>query len=219
MKQHLGIWLPDHEEHLIQWCDKNGEMIDGKTTYQYRKWMMCLPWIKDWRMAVDAGAHVGFWSMHMAKRFQHVAAFEPILEHRECFALNVPDSNVTVHTCALGGETGRVSLTIPDGSSGGTHISGDGDIEMRMLDSFGFNELDFLKIDVEGYELKVLQGAVETLKRCRPCVIVEQKGHTPGGKLHLSPGASPTPAVDFLRSLGAYLRTVKAGDYVLSWDE
>lgn len=218
MKQHKGIWFPDHEEHMIEWCDKNGDIIDGKTTYQYKKWLACIPYIKNWRNAVDAGSHIGFWSAHMAKRFWHVIAFEPILEHRECFALNVPDPNVTVHTCALGAAPGHVSLTIPEGSSGGTHISGDGDINMRTLDSFGIDELDFLKIDVEGYELAVLQGATETLKRCRPCVIVEQKNHTPGGQIHLPAGMTSAPAVDYLRDLGAYLRTVKSGDYILSWD-
>jgi FkbM family methyltransferase len=218
MKLHKGIWFPDHEQHMLEWCDKNGEMIDGKTTYQYKKWLACIPYIKQWRNAVDCGSHIGFWSAHMAKRFQHVSAFEPILEHRECFALNVPDSNVTVHTCALESEPGLVSLTIPEGSSGGTHISGHGDIQLRTLDSFGIDELDFLKIDTEGYELAVLQGARETLLRCKPCVIVEQKPHTIGGQKHLPAGGPQTPAVDYLRDLGAYLRTVKSGDFILAWD-
>lgn len=218
MFQHQNIWLPDHEKHLPEWMNKAGEIVDGKGTYQYRKWMMCQPYIKDWRNAVDIGAHVGFWSMHMAKKFQHVAAFEPMLEHRECFALNVPDSNVTVHTCALGADSGQVSLTTPSHSSGGTYVSGAGDIPMRILDSFGMTDVDFIKIDVEGYEMKVLQGAVETIKRCKPCIIVEQKGHSDGGRRHIS-GNDPTPAVDFLRGLGAYLRTAKSGDYVMAFDK
>jgi FkbM family methyltransferase len=210
-------YFPAHEKHLQGWMQKVAKRVDGRLTYQYHKYEAALSYCKQRRMACDIGAHVGLMSFWMARDFQHVVSFEPVLLHRECFALNVPNPNVTVHTCALGPEAGRVSLSTQNGSSGDTHVTGDGDIAMRTLDSFGIEELDFLKIDVEGYEIKVLQGAFDTLRRCRPCVMVEQKPHTPGGQKHLMAG-DPHPAVDYLRGMGAYLRTAISGDYILSWD-
>ena len=44
---------------------------------------------------------------------------------------------------------------------------------MVTLDSYPLNQLDWLKIDVEGCEDRVLRGAADTLKRCKPTVIVE----------------------------------------------
>ncbi len=46
-------------------------------------------------------------------------------------------------------------------------------VEMVTLDSFAFPRIDILKIDVEGMEADVLEGAAETLRRCRPILYVE----------------------------------------------
>lgn len=213
MKLHKGAWLPDQEEHMVEWCDKHGEMVDGKTTYQYKKLQAALGYVKNWRVACDIGAHVGFWSMHLAKRFEELHAFEPMKEMQECWLKNVDGINAELHPYALGSESGMVSLTIPKGSTGGTHISGSGDIAMHPLDSFHLRDVDFIKIDVEGYELDVLKGATETLDRCQPCIIVEQKLHTPGGQKHISGGR---PAVDFLLDLGYKLRKEMGGDFILT---
>lgn len=212
-----GIWLPDGEAHFPAWMAANGELVDGKGTYQIRKYREAIKHVRHFRVAVDVGAHVGLWSMQMAKHFDHVIAFEPVAAFRECFAQNAMVPGVQCVPYALGAAPGRVSMVIPplgDGiDSGGTHVGGAGEIEMRTLDSFEIGLLDFLKIDCEGYELEVLKGARETLERCRPCVIVEQKPH----KLGPNFGIKGTPAVDYLVALGATQRAALAGDYVLSW--
>ena len=76
MFQHQGIWLPDGEKHFPEWMSKNGELIDGRGTYQIRKLREAMKWVRHWRLAVDVGAHVGLWSMQLAARFGHVQAFE-----------------------------------------------------------------------------------------------------------------------------------------------
>lgn len=212
MKQHQGIWLPDHERHMIEWMDRNGEIVDGRGTYQIKKLRKALEFVKEWRVAVDVGAHVGFWSMHLAAKFGALHAFEPVNDHRECFGRNVRGANL--YSVALGAAPGRCAMSVPTGSSGGTHISGSGEIEIRTLDSYELHFVDFIKIDCEGYELAVVQGAAETLKRCRPAVIVEQKPHI----LAKNFGTKGAPAVEFLTELGAKVRAVLSGDYILTWD-
>lgn len=216
MKQHQGIWLPDHEQHMIEWMDKSGEIVDGRGTYQIKKLRAALGYVKNWRTAVDVGAHVGFWSMHLVGKFAMLHAFEPIFEHRECFERNVHGSCL-VYPVALGAAPAMVSLTVPNGSSGGTHIvdsASPGEIELRTLDSFELENVDFLKIDCEGYEFDVCAGGIETIKRCKPCVIVEQKQHIMSANF----GIKGTPAVDFLKALGAKERQVISGDHILSFD-
>lgn len=219
MFQHQGIWLPDGEKHFPDWMSKNGEVVDGKGTYQIKKLRAALEHCRQFRVAVDIGAHVGLWSMQLAHRFRVTHAFEPVETFRECFKRNVsghPDeTHVLLHPFALGARPGFVGMKIPalDGGidSGGTHVSGDGDVELRTLDSYLIDGVDFIKIDCEGYEVEVLRGAELTIRDQSPTIIVEQKPH----KLGPNFGIKGTPAVDLLKSWGYVVRKELSGDYIM----
>jgi len=221
MFQHQGIWLPDGEKHFPEWMTKHGELVGGKGTYQIRKLREAMKHVKQFRVAVDAGAHVGLWAMQLASRFRVTHAFEPMESFRHCFMRNVighPDEcHVALYPVALGSRPGSVAMKTPQLDAGldtgGTHVGGAGDIEMRTLDGFDLQEVDFIKIDCEGYEHHVVAGAIETLRRCRPCVIVEQKPH----KLGPNFGIKGTPAVDMLSELGAEVKREMSGDYIMAF--
>ena len=213
MKQVGGVWLPAHETHLVAWMQNRNEIVDGKLTYQYHKLQAALGYVKAWRTAVDVGAHCGLWSMHLVKRFASVQAFEPVEDHRQCFASNVAAMNVRLHACALGEVDGKCSIHTSRTSSGDSWVDGSGNIPIQRLDDFDLLDVDFIKLDCEGYELLALKGGEQMLKRCRPCVIVEQK---PGRAQKF--GLEETAAVNYLQDLGAKLRQVMSGDYILSWD-
>jgi FkbM family methyltransferase len=219
--KHQGIWLPDGEKHFPEWMDRNGEIVDGLGTYQIKKLRAALAHCTRFRTAVDVGAHVGLWSMHLARRFVTLHAFEPVAEFRACWRENmqgrgdVPD--VLLYPMALGAKPCWVKMNVNPADTGGTHVgevSAEGSIEMHRLDDFDLQDVDFVKIDCEGYELEVLKGAVKTLDRCKPCVIVEQKQH----KLGPNFGIKGTPAVDLLRDMGAKMRAEMSGDFVMAWD-
>jgi len=207
-----GVWLPDGEQHLVEWMKNRNEVIDGKLTYQYHKFQAAMLHVKQFRTAVDVGAHCGLWSMHLAKRFETVHAFEPVADHRECFLANVTGVNAVLHAAALGEREGMVSMNSAATSSGDTTVSEGDDVPLKMLDSYNLRDVDFIKLDCEGYELFALKGGTETIKRCKPCVIVEQK---PGKAQQF--GLPETGAVDWLRAMGAVLRKEISGDYILSW--
>lgn len=206
-----GIFLPDGEAHLVPYIETSPK-VDGKGTYQLHKLEMALKRVKQRRLAVDVGAHVGLWSRIMALYFERVEAFEPVPSHLECFERNVSASNVRLHRYALGATEGWVKLAIAVGNSGSTHVSHTGDLaaEVWTLDSFNLTDLDFLKVDCEGYEEKILQGAVETLRRERPVVIVEQKRGN-GSRY----ATSDFEALNLLKKLGGKIVDQKAGDYVV----
>lgn len=212
-----GIWLPDDEEHLVMMIEKlpsQTRRIDGKPTYQYHKYMTALTYVKQYRVAIDIGGHVGMWSMQMAKQFEKVEAFEPVEKHRECFKANVKASNVKLWNNALSDRYQKISMYNGNpGSTGDTWVGGPGDITACPLDRFNFDNVDFLKVDCEGYEYYILLGAVKLIETWKPTIIVEQKPD-------MAPkfGLRETQAVEFLQSKGAKLRKVISGDYILSWD-
>ena len=214
-----GLWLPDGEQHLIDWMTQVGHKREGLPTYQYHKYERALRWCPESRrrVAVDVGAHVGLWTRVLALDFAAVECFEPVADHRACWRENIRVPHARLHECALGAEPGMVTMHTGPSSSGDTWVNPKitgGTVPRRTLDSFAFPVVDFLKIDCEGYELRVLEGARETLARCRPTVIVEQKpGH--GTKYDLD----DTEGVRFLQSLGAVRRDGIQGDYILSWPE
>lgn len=198
------IALPEGEQHLTQ---------DMARAYQADKRQAALAHCKDFRSAVDVGAHCGLWSMHLVGRFQAVHAFEPLEVHRECFRANVPEKHAYLYACALGSQHGRVRFTSRPGCSAHSVIAGEGEIPLHPLDDFDFQDVDLLKLDCVGYELEVLIGARKTLARCRPVVSVEQK---PGYAEAL--GLPVRGAVDYLLGMGAKVRAEQSGVFVLSWD-
>lgn len=209
-----GIFLPDGEEHFVEWMTRRDHWVKGKLTYQYHKLEASLLFCKDFRNAVDIGAHVGLWSMHLAPVFQMVYAFEPVAAHRECFERNVPYGNVTLTPCALGDHEGFVSIRSAPTSSGDSRVAGDGDIPLRRLDEYELQDVDLLKVDCEGYELFCLRGAEQTILRCRPTICVEQK---PGMAQRY--GLGETDAVRWLKERGATMRERISGDYILTFDD
>lgn len=214
MKFIADWWFPDHEEHFPQWMlvPKNKVVINGRCSYQGRKQLAVLQHLGDGpkRLAVDVGGHVGTWSFNLAKAFERVVAFEPVEDHRACFVANVPDANVELLPYALGKEPGLVTITTTKGSSGDSKVTGAGSIEMRTLDSFEFQNMDLGKLDAEGYEENILRGAEETIKRCKPLIIVEQKRD-----MAAKMGLETLGAVKLLQSWGYRVVQEYSGDYIM----
>jgi FkbM family methyltransferase len=219
MKQVRGFWLPDSETHLVPFLE-NGPMFAGGPTYQAHKWQKALTLFEGRRHFVDVGAHCGLWSRPLASVFAKVTAFEPLQAHRDCFVKNVALPHVSLEPYALGDKPGYVSMdSVPD-STGDSSVSRPGKppedcvhfAELATLDSFDLRDVDFLKIDCEGYEAFVIRGGEETIRRDRPCIIVEQK------KQHANKyGEEPMAAVKLLQGWGANVAFEIAGDYCLTW--
>jgi FkbM family methyltransferase len=186
-----------------------------------------MPFIKNFRTALDIGAHCGLWSRVLARMFRTVHAFEPVAAHYDCFNRNIFNGrddggnspNVYLWTVALGNMQHRVTLHTGPSSSGDTYIKpgGEHSAEMKTLDVFedGFSpigNIDFIKIDCEGYELFVLEGGEKLIKKHKPCIIVEQK---PGKGRQFN--LDDTAAVSLLESWGAYKVKEISGDYIMAW--
>lgn len=128
-------------------------------------------------VVLDIGANIGVMTRIFARRAGHVHAFEPAPRAMSLLIENTKDRlNVTVHHVAISNRDGtthfaeRPNLDV-------SSISSDGiEVPTRTIDSLGLDP-DFIKIDVEGYEHLVLEGASETLKRS-PIVMFEALSET-----------------------------------------
>ena len=212
MKQFDQWWFPDDDTLLVGEMLKHNIRVDGRLTYQHHKYLAARGCCAQLRGAVDIGAHVGMWSYFMAQDFDSVDAFEPLLVHCQCWIFNVKSPKACLHAYALGDYAGKVRMQRELGHSSGTFVSqrDDGElVEMRTLDSFELTEIDLIKIDVEGYECAVIEGAVQTLLRERPVIILEQvERHARRyGYLHT--------AVERLHSLGYEMATVLGSDVIM----
>lgn len=127
------------------------------------------------RTAVQAGGNIGLWPKRLAEAFDQVYTFEPEPISRACLERNV-FQNVIVSDAALGAAVGRCGIKR---RSLGSHLVTEGDtVPVTTVDALALADLDFLQLDVEGYEWHALKGAVETIGRCHPLIQVELRGFT-----------------------------------------
>ena len=143
---------------------------------------------------VDVGANAGVFTLMAAALVGTsgvVHAFEPSPRDRERLVANVAIndlSNVTVHAAALGSVGGRATLAVSaadhpgHNTIGGFAHSGAAraysvQVDVTTLDAFAaeakLTRLDLLKIDVEGSETAVVQGAKNSLRTFRPIIVAE----------------------------------------------
>lgn len=131
---------------------------------------------------LDIGANIGNHTLFFAKecRVNHIYSFEPVSETYSMLCRNVEINGlrqVTLHNFALGKENTSVSIKeFNPKNYGGTVLEygSKGGMECHSLDELSIDrKIDFMKIDVEGFENEVLLGGVELIKRDRPVIYVE----------------------------------------------
>ncbi|MDR1027132.1 MAG: FkbM family methyltransferase [Rickettsiales bacterium] len=131
---------------------------------------------------LDIGANIGnhsiFWARDGASR---IHAFEPVPRTFAHLVRNIGLNDlgeiIIPHNIGLGDAKSAGAIAqYSSGNIGGTHIAaGAGGLKIEALDGLDLGEkkIDFVKIDVEGFELKTLAGAKKTLERHRPAVFIE----------------------------------------------
>lgn len=152
-----GLWEGPHEEwpiHKDLWYE----------------------WVKYRGVCIQAGGAFGMYPRLHAKYFDRVYTFEP--NPFSFFILNnncqVP--NIYKFNCALGANAGMIDLNMSDNRNMGTHAiikSEKAFIPQLTIDSFEWDRVDFIQLDVECYEREVLNGAYKTILKFKPTISAE----------------------------------------------
>jgi len=140
------------------------------------------PYIKGNGIGIDVGCREGGFAREMENNFTHIHCFD-FRNKRNMFEKNVVDmKKFTYYVCGIGEKKGTAFTT--NNKVGRIKDRGDVAIPIETIDSFNFENVTFIKYDIEGYELKALKGSEQTIKKYSPVVVVEQnKGNTDAKEL------------------------------------
>ena len=122
---------------------------------------------------IDAGAHTGEFAQQFLDA-ERIECYEP--NARLLPALHTQlrhHDNYTVHHTALSNRKGTGTLTDLEDPGLNYMEYSQGTTSITTLDAYGFDAVDLIKIDVEGAEFEVIQGAERTIRRNRPVICVE----------------------------------------------
>jgi FkbM family methyltransferase len=160
---------------------------------------IALQYVTDFDRVIDIGAHVGISVLHWASLFKIVEAYEPMKDHYDYLIENTNHlTNVNLYNFAISNEHTTLKGAYRSTKNSGSFQLLDTDytqpskkaprqlfdILSYRLDDFQFENINLIKIDVEGWEFEVLQGAVNTIAKHRPVLLVEFTGGSSKKSLH-----------------------------------
>ena len=176
IKKYLEKFLPIRYQLPLRYLySKKTKKLDEEMTFVSKL-------LNEKRRFLDVGANIGIYSFHFKNIFKNIDAFEPLKEisYRLEYFQN---ESVKVHNCALSNKKGEFQIYIP-------YLSGlpvaslaslekrSGDYKVRSvkvdkIDNYDFDDVDLIKIDVEGHEEYVIEGARNVIQKNMPILIVE----------------------------------------------
>jgi FkbM family methyltransferase len=164
-----GIWVLENDTHISKWVEAHNSLKCDPHLFEWLK-----PRIQDCKVVWDVGANIGDHTRFYLDLGMEVVAFEPHPEAFQCLSHNCGEA-----TCYnLAASDGKQELTMAlDDNVGASHVVEGGTvvISASTLDSIAahHNAPDYIKIDVEGFEPRALQGMENLIKERKPKLFVE----------------------------------------------
>jgi FkbM family methyltransferase len=161
------------------WLKTDSGAWDGpKSDWENHHSQQWFKHITNWTCCVQAGACQGMYPRLLAYKFSTVYSFEPDRLNHYVATLNNQSENVFIFNAAIGKQTGTftgVKRGFMD-NVGMHKTEGPGPVPIIALDSLCLPVLGLLALDIEGYEYEAIQGAVDTINRCSPVIVLERPG-------------------------------------------
>lgn len=191
-----GVWI---EGELNSFIERQAYLFGGYERDEIAAFLSLVPSDRR-RTILDIGANVGTHALQFSRAFDQVHSFEPnpLVFGRLQRNLAINDAtNVTPHPLGLGAEPGSFQLYSPSSNNGGlgTLVATEQyDIPLEpvatvqveqgdaLLAQRNIGPIDAIKCDVQGFEISVLQGLQNTIRRDRPALWIEL-----GSGVHIAP--------------------------------
>lgn len=190
-----GIWVIENDTHVSKWIEQEQRLDHDQNTLPF-----IIPLLKEGDVVIDAGAFVGDHTIAYLRKVGPtgtVHAFEPNPLAMKCLKHNLSNCengghsySLCTYEVALGDKSvNDLPLSGNNFNYGGAYLGEHmpvAKVSMMRLDDLNLNP-DFIKLDIEGCEVKALIGMQETLRRCNPVMVIEvnevalgRQGHTVG---------------------------------------
>ena len=176
------IYVPNYPLDFIQTF-----IVDHNAHYEEDQLKVLDKYIPENATILDIGANIGnhtlYWLISSPKNVKKIHCFEPVDTTYQILAKNIEinhlEDRAVTHNIGLCDEETKADIAFYIKSNiGGTKLrpsKENGRIQLKRLDDIEFNEdkIDFIKIDVEGLEYKVLNGARNLISKHKPLIFVE----------------------------------------------
>ena len=133
--------------------------------------------------SLDIGANIGYVTSWLSQRWNKVSSFEPTPITFECLRLNCNQDHIDLYNVGLSDREGELNFAVNKNKPDHNQIVSEFKsykkgwdvlkIPVKTVDDFNLDDVDFIKIDVEGHEYQVVNGALNTIKKCRPLIMLE----------------------------------------------
>ncbi len=136
-------------------------------------------YFKNGRTVIQAGGNCGVYPLLYTQYFKNVYTFEPDPINFFCLNLNCQMTNIIKFNCALGEEPDiAVMQEVAEGNRGMNQVSkvneqSTNTVPIVTIDSFEFKDVDLIQFDLEGFEQFAIKGAVKTIDKYKPMIIME----------------------------------------------
>lgn len=181
--QHLSKVMADSTEPETEIVIKDGDYWpkgDFECKNSIENFIDDVEWIKsickEKKVAIQAGGNVGLWARKLANDFDVVYTFEPDNINFQCLVRNCPEPNIVKLQAALGAEHAMIGLQTLKHNCGAHAVHGSGIYPVLRIDDLCLPACDLIQLDIEGFEYNALSGALVTILKYLPVIVVEMKG-------------------------------------------
>lgn len=173
---------------LIDDCRIAKHVLSGKQ-FEPESLAMWAGMCKPGKVALDIGAYSGLFSIAAARLGCIARAFEPMpnLQRRIAENAGINSVSIAISNCAISDKDGMAEL----GYNARVHLTSGASLSRKSeprlpvatyaLDTFAYRDVCAIKIDVERHEEAVIRGALKTIERERPSLLIECITHDPAG--------------------------------------
>lgn len=180
---------------------------------------------------IDAGSFIGPHSIGISKLVPNtkIVAFEPTKQAFKCLQENAKRTfNIEVHNIALSNVNSKgMMIYNNDGNPGGCFLKNDNEksqrlhgntemntIDIKTIDSFNIEDVTLIKIDTEGQEKNVILGAVDTIKKYKPAMVVEIQGGCTYSSATPEQKQNIDECINLIKSLNYKVELIHFHDYL-----